>query len=359
MKGLDPRPIKRQYRRWGKLLLEAGDGGMNKFDRIYSLYSILCVRRTPISLSRLTERLECSEATVKRLIRKLREELGAPIEHRRGLGYQLRGDPQSGLSELPGLWFSPSELLALLTAHQLFAQLEPGLLDEQISPLKRRIEKLLNDPRAGDEQLTRHVRVVPVAARRIDRHRFRMICDALIKRRRVQTRYRARSSEHGTQRELSPHRLSHYRNNWYLDAWCHLRSGMRRFALERMDQIRLLDTPASPIEPGELESLDRAYGIFRGSGMHRARLRFSAFRARWIGEESWHPNQHGQWLPDGRFELCLPFDDPTELIMDILRHGPDVEVLEPPELRDAVCRALATSLQNYASQMENAQGIRN
>jgi predicted DNA-binding transcriptional regulator YafY len=32
----------------------------------------------------------------------------------------------------------------------------------------------------------------------------------------------------------------------------------------------------------------------------------------------------------------MPYADATELVMDILRHGPEVEVLAPPELRAAV-----------------------
>ncbi len=52
---------------------------MDKFDRIYKLHDVLRDRRTPISRADLAEKLACSEPTVFRLIRFMREELHAPL----------------------------------------------------------------------------------------------------------------------------------------------------------------------------------------------------------------------------------------------------------------------------------------
>jgi len=77
-------------------------------------------------------------------------------------------------------------------------------------------------------------------------------------------------------------------------------------------------------------------------------LRFNAERARWVAREQWHPQQQSRWLDDGSFELTLPYGNPTELIMDILRFGPDVEVIAPPALRQQVIKRLRDSLQKYS-----------
>ena len=54
---------------------------MDKFDRIYELHKLLRERRTPISRIELVERLEVrSESSVYRLIRVLKDQLGAPVE---------------------------------------------------------------------------------------------------------------------------------------------------------------------------------------------------------------------------------------------------------------------------------------
>jgi len=81
-------------------------------------------------------------------------------------------------------------------------------------------------------------------------------------------------------------------------------------------------------------------------------LRFSAERARWVADERWHPEQAGQFLTDGRFELRIPYRDARELIMDILRHGPEVEVVEPEVLRSAVAECLKAALAQYGGKSD-------
>jgi predicted DNA-binding transcriptional regulator YafY len=54
------------------------------------------------------------------------------------------------------------------------------------------------------------------------------------------------------------------------------------------------------------------------------------------------------WLPDGRLEPRFPIGDHRELLLDILRYGDEVEVIAPPELRQAVIEKLSTALASYA-----------
>ena len=82
--------------------------------------------------------------------------------------------------------------------------------------------------------------------------------------------------------------------------------------------------------------LGAGYGIFAGREVQWAELRFSPDRARWVAAETWHPNQKGRFDADGHWLLDLPYADPRELVMDILRHVPEVEVLGPVGLREAV-----------------------
>ena len=64
-------------------------------------------------------------------------------------------------------------------------------------------------------------------------------------------------------------------------------------------------------------------------------------------DERWHPEQAGQYLTDGCYELRIPYRDSRELVMDILRHGPDAEVVGPESLRDEVARRLAAALESF------------
>lgn len=91
--------------------------------------------------------------------------------------------------------------------------------------------------------------------------------------------------------------------------------------------------------------------------MHTAVLRFIAERARWVASEEWHPEQQGRFLPDGRYELSLPYGDPRELIMDILKYGPDVEVMAPDDLRAAVAECLRVACERYRDERDGAQSM--
>jgi predicted DNA-binding transcriptional regulator YafY len=321
---------------------------VDKFDRIYDLHRIFAGRRTPVAVESLAQELECSKPSVYRLVRLLRDHLGAPIEFDRERGgYVYRQDPSGGPYELPGLWFSAEELQALLVFERLLESLEPGLLAEHLRPFARRVASLMEHRRLGLSEAPQRIRVLPMTARSSGAH-FRTLAAATLQRRRLRIRYRSRSRDETSEREVSPQHLVHYRDNWYLDAWCHVKRGLRIFSVDRVKSAALLDTDAHEVPRAELkEHFESSYGIFAGKANKTAVLRFSPERARWVADERWHPEQTGQFLTDGAYELRIPFRDERELVMDILRHGPDVEVLEPQSLREAVIARLTTALQTY------------
>lgn len=327
---------------------------MDKFDRIYQLHHLLLSRRTPVSLAELRQRLECSEPTVYRILREMKDYLGAPIEHDRNAGgYYYRRDADGSAYELPGLWFNARELQALLVFEQLFETLEPGLLGDHLAPLKERITALIRHRRLGLTEVGRRIRLLGMAARPTGEW-FHVLASATLQRRRVRLRYHARSKDEISERTVSPQRLVRYRDNWYLDAWCHTRRALRSFSVDRVRWAEELDLPAEEIPDERLdEHLASSYGIFAGRANQVAVLRFTPERARWIADERWHPKQQGQFLMDGRYELQIPFRDPTELAMDILRHGPDVEVVAPESLRHLVAERLKSALAQYAAPQPN------
>jgi predicted DNA-binding transcriptional regulator YafY len=144
----------------------------------------------------------------------------------------------------------------------------------------------------------------------------------------------------------------HYRDAWYLDPWDESTGELRTFSLDRISRPKVLMEDAVAIPDAELdEHFASGYGIFGGKADKTAVLVFDSERARWVADEEWHPEQQGIWLPDGRYELRIPYQDPRELVMDILRHGPHVEVLEPPSLVEAVKQDLARALGQYASKL--------
>jgi len=324
---------------------------MSNLERIYQIDQILAGRQS-VPRHELQERLGVSWATLKRDLAYLRDRLNAPIVFDRELeGYRFaREEKRPGPQyELPGLWFSAEEIHALLTMQHLIAHLDTGgLLGPQIKPLLARLTGLLGAAHNPAEEVQKRIRIATVGARRFHLDHFQAVGSALLRRKRLSIRYHARGTDETTEREVSPQRLVYYRDNWYLDAWCHLRQGLRAFAVDAIKRAEILDRKAKNVAERELDAtLGSGYGVFTGRRVSWATLRFSPLRARWVASERWHPRQEARTLPDGSFELKLPYTDDRELIMDILKYGADCEVIAPKALRERVAAELHKNLAQY------------
>ena len=315
---------------------------MEQFDRIYGLDALLKNSRHPVPLSRIMDELECARATAKRIIYRMRLFLDAPIEYdREHNGYYYDNRDGEHPYELPGLWFNTSELHALLTAETLLEKVDPGIYQHQLKPLKKRIETLLDKTGEAHDETSSRIRILAIAQRHFNNHIFRHIATATLQRKQLIIEYEGRQQTGKTSRTVSPQRLVHYRYNWYLDAWCHLRNEFRTFAVERITHAGATGKKARQFTEEELNDyFASAFGIFSGKATHTAVLRFTPQRARWVAEEQWHPQQESKWLENGYFELRIPYGNPTELIMDILKYGTDVEVIKPAKLRHSVKRTI-------------------
>lgn len=318
---------------------------MDRTERFYKMQDMLCVRGV-VPLSEFIRILGVSTATVKRDLEQLRDRFGfAILWNRERRGYQI--DPDSPARELPGLWFSSAEAHALLTSHSLLEKLQPGLLEPHIGPLKERIRKLLEKDDHAFDEVQRRIRVLPQAARRADPMHFEAIAHALLTRKRVRITHYSRERDVETERDISPQRLAHYRDNWYLDAWDHGKDALRSFALDTIRRVATLEAKVRNVPEKTLDAeLGRGYGIFAGRKVQWARLRFTPERARWVANEWWHPKQKSRYH-NGHYILEVPYSDDRELIMDILKYGPDVEVVAPKTLRVKTMARLVQALDQY------------
>lgn len=322
---------------------------MNQIERFYKIEQMLHDRRSA-SFQELLAALEISRATLKRDLQYLRDRLHAPIIYDRELaGYRFNTpDRHAPKHQLPGLWFNASEIHALLTMQHLLAEVQPGLLGPHIAPLQTRLMSLLGSHEDAPEEVAQRIRILHSGKRSADLRHFDLIAATLLKRRRLFIQHYNRRSDQVTAREVSPQRLIYYRANWYLDAWCHLRAEIRSFAVDAIQQVELVDKPAHEVDKQALDAvLGAGYGIFAGAEVQWARLRFTTQHARWVASEQWHPQQKGQFAADGQYLLEVPYAEPTELIMDILRHGAGVEVLAPQSLRDVVRQTLQAAQAQY------------
>ena len=326
---------------------------MNPLERFYKIDQMLQARGV-VSRDTFLAELEVSLATFKRDLLYMRDRFNAPVIWDADAGgYRYADGGKKGRAgprfALPGLWFNQEEAYALVMMQQLLASLDQGgLIGPHIAPLMARLDAILGSGETTTGELRKRIKLLSSGTRRMPLEHFSMVGSALIKRRRLAMEYYAKSTDRHTTREVSPQRLVHYRENWYLDTWCHLRNGLRSFALDGVRRLELVDTPAREVS---LKTLDEylldSYGIVRGGKPQRAKLRFSAERARWVAAEVWHPDQKGTFDDQKRYVLELPYRDDRELVLDILRHGADVEVLEPDELRNKIRDMHAAAVRVY------------
>jgi predicted DNA-binding transcriptional regulator YafY len=323
---------------------------MERTERFYKIQNLLRSRHFVNTQDFMAE-LGISRATFKRDLEYLRDRMHAPIVYDRD--HEAYGfDPavaDSELWQLPGLWFSADELQALLTMDRLLGDLQPGVLSELIAPLRKRLKSLLESGEHSAEDIARRIKILSMGSRRVAPAHFRTIATAVLTRKRLKLRHQRRQDGEVIDREVSPQRLVHYRDNWYLDAFCHKRQALRTFGLDAIETAVVV--PDREVKEIGEDALERhyasGYGIFAGTATQDAVLQFGASSARWVSRETWHPEQIGTPQLDGTYLLQFPYAQEPELVMDILKYGADVQVLAPESLRRAVADKLRAAARLY------------
>ena len=319
---------------------------MDKFDRFQQLHRLFRSHQRPIPLSVLAEKLECSQKTVKRAIDAMRDYLDAPLHYcREQNGWQY--DEKEGRYELPGLWLTSAELQSLALLLQLLETVGEGLLADELAVVDRHIKKLLEARGIARSDFENHIKILPLNKRFIPNSIFSMVCESLIRHQCLEIIYNS-YDRRKSKRIISPQTLVYYRENWYLDAWCHLRQALRTFCLSRIQSAKLTDSAFVAITPTERhEHFTAGYGIFAGKAPYTATLRFNSRVASDISMQQWHPKQTAKWKGD-EYIMSIPYSNDQELIQDIMRHIPDVIVEAPTELRNAVTARLEAGLKQYS-----------
>lgn len=322
---------------------------MGDVERLHKIKYMIQARQC-VPLNDFLDELEISKATFKRDLEYLRSRMNASIIYDRFKGgYCFDGQIIGKKIELPGLWFSEKEVTALVLMQHLLSGLDKaGLIEPHIAPLTSIIDGILGQSSTPTKELRKRLKVFGMSARKGFIENFEELGNALLTRKRLHISYYARGKDETSEREISPQRLIFYRDNWYLDAYCHLRKDLRSFAVDCISKAIIIQTKADEILERQLhEHFAESYGIFSGKASQRAKLKFSPEKARWVSSETWHGQQVGTFDKAGNYLLEFDYNQDPELVMDILKYGAGVEVLAPPSLRKRVKDELSKALSNY------------
>ena len=322
---------------------------MDRTERFYKIQQLLTSRRV-VPISSFLKTLEISQSTFKRDLDYLRNRMNMPIDwDPNAKGYRFATtNHNDNTSTLPGMWFNASEVHALLTMQHLLANLGNGLLSNHIAPLQTRLKALLGSADHSVEEVEKRIKLEHASRRALPLQCFETIATATLQRIQLKITHFNRQTGQENTRTISPQQLLFYRDNWYVDAWCHLRKDIRSFSIDAIRHAQLIDAPARELPQHKLKKyFEKGYGIFSGSKVAWAKLKFTPERARWVSTEQWHPEQKSRFDKAGYFYLEVPYSDDRELLMDILKHGTEVEVISPKALRNSVQQLLESALAQY------------
>lgn len=322
--------------------MERNTGQSLDLERYYWLDAQIRMGRYP-NASTLAERFEISRKAAHSTIQRLQNNLRAPLEYdpaRKGYGYS------DTAFRLPPLWLQEPTASALLVAQDLLSRLLADSPDPEDARTAERLSWLAGVPRRLRERVTfETVEHHPPPA-----EIFAGVLQALSRECLLELRYDAKSHDGTTLRQVEPWLLHNFAGNWYLFAHCRLRRELRMFALDRMRAVRILPERFSyPPDFDPQAFARRAFGLFKAGMIREARIRFSPFISAWVRDQLWHPDQRMEVQRDGGLELCLPFAGAgIDLVREVMKFGPEAEILEPAELRAEVLSRLRQAIDRYA-----------
>ena len=308
-----------------------------------------------VTFQELQDVLKASSPTIKRDIRYMREQLGAPITYSRADGGYRYSTFESSKTDAPvrtsarraGSKVGNAPLKTTVDLLELLACDKTSAIFSELEPLRSRVVSLFSLGDTLPRELLRRVKVVRNNKFFVESRAFETIGCALSSRHRAKIRYYTPSRDEETDREISPLRLVHYRNRWYVDAYCHRAEELRTFRIENIRRAELLPTAARRMGLEAVETaLDSGYGIFHGKEMRWAEIRMTKADADIVLRESWAERQEVS-VVEGEVVLRVPYADSRELVGEILRWGSRVRVTQPLELRRAVQEAAQAVLSQY------------
>ncbi len=293
----------------------------------------------------LAQRFEICNRTARRTIDYMRDRLSAPLEYdksRKGYYYT------DASFSLPSPQITQNELLAILLARNLLAGSAGGIISQTIQTFGRKLFAATSEFGLDQERIDAAFSAIWHGYTPAEGETFRRVADALINKRKLAFDYFSPSGNRTSQRLVDPVHLQHYMGSWVLLAHCNQRHDWRKFLLGRMSAVHIQEDAFPPFPPACWQQhLQGAFGIFQSGDPQEVVLRFNAYRARWLRQELWHPDQIMEEQPDGSLILRFKVTDFREVKLRIMQYGAEVEVLAPTGLRDEICAELGRMVRLY------------
>lgn len=296
---------------------------------LYRIHNLICTELFP-NISSFSKELELSQRTIKRYLAFLRYEFDAPIAYsrtKRGYYYTEKWDfPFPNLTE--------GELLSLFITVNLLEEFKGTSLEKDMISLQKKLELLFaNKSKIGKESFL-YILLKPLKPKKDIKEAFSKIFIAIKERRKLKIKYWGIHRRELTERIVEPYLIFNSEGVWYFVGFCELRKDFRDFALDRIEEIEVLDESYMPKSFNFKEYSGKAFKIYKGNAQNIT-LVFNNYEAKWIKERIWHPTQEIKELQDGRLLFKIKAN-PEEIKRWIIGYGSSVEVIEPKSYREEI-----------------------
>jgi predicted DNA-binding transcriptional regulator YafY len=300
-----------------------------KFDSMIEILNKLD-RGDNVSVYSLTNDLEISERSVLRYMQTLKTYFPIYYDKQKGC---YRFNDGCGLRKLK---FSVEESLAFALAKDALRNFGTGM-EESLESLEEKLSLKHSD-------VPGHIVLKPRKPSSSVKGYLGTIYEAITNFQSIDIVYKALSSKEETRRTVDPYYVFFPNGFWTLRAYCHLRGGMRTFALDRIVSLNVLDDHFHPKNISPEEEIASSFGVWLDGEKVDVVLRFDKTYMPHIQRKKWHQSQKEKKLKDGRLEVSFKVIGLEDIKHWIYRWIPHVEVVSPKELKDTFKKELKQAL---------------
>ena len=282
----------------------------------------------------LAEKFELSTKTAQRDIEFMRDRLLCPLDYDSSQkGYYYDDETFS----LPMVYLSSEELSSLLIARKMLQDISGGFIGDEISTIVDKITNVLNKHVVPGDKIDDTFSFQLIEYSPAPEQIFKAILEGCLKKRCLSFSYYSPATEEKSERTVEPYHLFNYMGTWHTIGYCHLRKGIRDFALSRISEAKVLtESFKIPAEFDFKQYFLSTFGLYKGKSTKEVTLRFTPEKSKWIKGQVWHKDQKAKLLKDGSLELSFPVSDFSEIKREILKHGDAVTVIKPESLRELI-----------------------
>lgn len=139
-----------------------------------------------------------------------------------------------------------------------------------------------------------------------------------------------------TQRTVKPIAIKESQHRWYLIAQDNKDGMVKNFGFDRISDLRISDTKFKPIAYNVEKEYEHAFGVETYAPAQKVVLEFSWQQGNYIKSFALHSSQ--KTLSDSEEGLIVQLFMHTtnDFIMELMRFGGEVKVIEPEILRNAI-----------------------